>query len=412
MVDQGVVSLANFLTVLLIARHLPTKSEFGVFGMLMDGIYYLNTIQYALAIYPMTIRGAGLDRKAFGSLATMSLAVSAVYLLLISGATLTFGSMTPYFAVALSALGALVMWQMHEALRRALMVHLRHREAVFGDAVAYCGIYGGVLFLGFEQNVTLVNIYIVMSLGFIAGTIVHAIFVGVRWFPISKLPGAVTEFFALGRWVMLSNFSALAVAISGPYTLTYFHGADVTGQLYAAAAMLKLSNPFISTISGLIVNECARAIAKHGFISAKDLAGKFVIVGFLIQIPYWLVLVFLPEFMMKLFLRGDSHFITEQGITALQWMVACYATVYFTGTGMAALNGLHESRRAFYAQLVGVVATLVIMLPMTMTLGLMGQLYAGVAVGTLHTAAILYFLRRAERDPVFDTSPAPESSIL
>src|SRR5688500_4624794 len=59
--DQGVVSAGNFLTLVIVARALPARSEYGVFGLALECIFYFNTLQSALVGYPLTVRGATTD---------------------------------------------------------------------------------------------------------------------------------------------------------------------------------------------------------------------------------------------------------------------------------------------------------------------------------------------------------------
>src|SRR5687767_7776925 len=38
--DQGVVSAGNFLTLVIVARALPARSEYGMFGLALECIFY------------------------------------------------------------------------------------------------------------------------------------------------------------------------------------------------------------------------------------------------------------------------------------------------------------------------------------------------------------------------------------
>src|SRR4051812_38292646 len=75
--DQGVVSTGNFLTLVLVARSVP-KNEYGVFGLLLEFIFYLNTFQTALITYPLTVKGAVIDRDQLRRLATAALILTFV----------------------------------------------------------------------------------------------------------------------------------------------------------------------------------------------------------------------------------------------------------------------------------------------------------------------------------------------
>src|SRR5262245_22544082 len=51
--DQGIVSLGNCATNVLLARSLAV-AEFGVFALLLEAMLFLNSLQAALVIYPLS----------------------------------------------------------------------------------------------------------------------------------------------------------------------------------------------------------------------------------------------------------------------------------------------------------------------------------------------------------------------
>jgi hypothetical protein len=76
LLDQGVVSAGNFLTNVMLARSLPA-SQYGVFALFLDAILFLNSLQAALLIYPLTVRSQLMDdnqlRRCSGSCVVLTL---------------------------------------------------------------------------------------------------------------------------------------------------------------------------------------------------------------------------------------------------------------------------------------------------------------------------------------------------
>jgi hypothetical protein len=60
--DQGIVSCGNFVTSVLLARSLAVD-QYGVFALFLDAILFLNSLQAALLIYPLTVRCAAMDEN-------------------------------------------------------------------------------------------------------------------------------------------------------------------------------------------------------------------------------------------------------------------------------------------------------------------------------------------------------------
>src|SRR5688500_5153135 len=109
--DQGVVSAGNFLTLVIVARALPARSEYGGFGLALECIFYFTTLQSALVGYPLTVRGATTDdaglRRLAGAALLMTL-IMAVPVALLGAAAAALGGRA---ALGLAAAGALVAWQ-------------------------------------------------------------------------------------------------------------------------------------------------------------------------------------------------------------------------------------------------------------------------------------------------------------
>jgi hypothetical protein len=64
LLDQCVVSAANFLTIYLFARYLGT-SEFGIFALAHTGLLLLTSMQNALLVQPHNVLGAGLPQAEY-----------------------------------------------------------------------------------------------------------------------------------------------------------------------------------------------------------------------------------------------------------------------------------------------------------------------------------------------------------
>src|SRR5438477_71893 len=53
--DQAVASLGNFATGNILARYLRPESQFGAYGLILETLLFLNSLQAALVNYPLTI---------------------------------------------------------------------------------------------------------------------------------------------------------------------------------------------------------------------------------------------------------------------------------------------------------------------------------------------------------------------
>src|SRR5262245_14286948 len=75
--DQGVVSLGNFLTTIILARSL-TPSDYGLWSVLFGLILMLNGLPASLITYPLSVRLAARDQSSGGQLVMASLILTAM----------------------------------------------------------------------------------------------------------------------------------------------------------------------------------------------------------------------------------------------------------------------------------------------------------------------------------------------
>src|SRR5262245_29679231 len=127
--DQGVVSLGNCATNVLLARSLAV-SEWGVFAILLEAMLFLNTLQASLVIYPLSVRGAVLKRDALARLAGTCLLLTVLLAAPLAVTLATAGAIVGSAWTGLLAGTALGLWQCQETLRRAMMAHGGQKRAL------------------------------------------------------------------------------------------------------------------------------------------------------------------------------------------------------------------------------------------------------------------------------------------
>ena len=144
--DQGVVSLGNFLTTLLMARYLPA-SEFGVYSLLFSTILFLNALHSALVTVPVLIRGAAMSSTELRQWASAAVRASLVLGTVFGGIAVIAAWMTGRIQLSLIVVAAMMAWQLQATSRSVFCAHVRQRQALPGDALSYLGQAAMVFFL-------------------------------------------------------------------------------------------------------------------------------------------------------------------------------------------------------------------------------------------------------------------------
>jgi O-antigen/teichoic acid export membrane protein len=140
-IDQGVISLSNFLATIILARNID-PTQLGVYGVGFVTLRLIRSIQEGLIIQPMNVFGAGMEEDEFKHYATstslfqIGLALVSASVVALCGWVLTeMGNDTAgptLFALWLPFL----WWQMQEYLRRMLYTRGFVFKAVINSVIA------------------------------------------------------------------------------------------------------------------------------------------------------------------------------------------------------------------------------------------------------------------------------------
>ncbi len=397
--DQGLVSLGNCATSVLLARSLSV-GQYGIFAILLEVMLFLNSLQAAVVIYPLSVKGAKLDKEALRRLAGACLFLTglagvplAATLIGASGA-LHAGNLT----MGLLAGCALVLWQAQETLRRAMMAQGDFKGILPGDLISYPGQALVIFALAAFGALTINRAFAVMGLTSLLAMGLQAFQIGIRLPRFRELPQIMGDFWTMGRWVLIGSLTAIITTLSLSWTMAYFHGVDGVGQFQAMASILKLSNPLMLCLSGLIVPAAARALREGGLKTAEQVAVKYAMSAALLVAPYYAGLILLPGLALRMFYGVNSPLtlLTNE----LRVFVLSYSALFIAQVIGCFLNGIEQSKRAFAAQVAQTAATILVALPLTALYGLPGLLVGWLSSNVVLAATYVCILRRIERpDP-------------
>lgn len=389
--DQGVVSLGNFLTVLLLGRGL-VKADYGTFTVVMEAMFFLLSLHSGVVSYPLTVLGAVADDRKLRHLATASLLFTVLLAVPVTLVSLVVARFYHLLALGLIAVVALTVWQMQEAIRRGLMSHFRHNQAIWGDAVSYLGQAASLLVLYRLGQLTLTRAFASLVLAQALGLVIQVMQVGLSTVRRDELLEVARRFWRTGRWVLLTNLSGVSLMVCGNWALGWSHGPKEIANFAAIAVLLKVANPIMQTVSGLIVPASAKSLAEGGMAAARRMAFKMSAVGALALAPIFLVLLVFPQWCLWTAFHGK--FSGPQFDFALRLIVLNNAVIFLTLVTSSFFNGVHHARLAFYGQLAGSIAMFAVLLPMNIAYGWMGYVVGGLLQGAVQLAVLLLLLRK------------------
>lgn len=373
--DQGVVSLGNFLTTIILARAVSPE-VYGVWTVIFGLILFLNVLHASLITYPLSVRAASRDDAEMGQLIVASLGLTA--LLALPLALILFGAS---FLIGGPALGiwaslALLFWQLQETTRRALMARLAFRTALFTDAISYLGQAGVVWLLARNGKLSPEVGFAVIALTCGVAAVVQVIRLRVR--VRVRVTGAISlrdwgrSFWETGNWVLGSNLATNFSIQAVPWALFLVRGPAEAGAFQAISNLLGVSHPIMLSLGNIIVPAAARAHVKDGLLAARRVALRHAAQGGLLLLPYVAALLIFPRPLLGLFYGSSSPYVALD--SALRLLTVVYALHYFSLTLKFLLNALEKNRPQFVAELSGSLLLAGLVVPLVLWFGLPGAI--------------------------------------
>lgn len=408
--DQGVASLGNFLSNLIIARTLGL-AELGLYGVLYELGLFLNSMHAATVLFPLNVKGAVADGRAkFARLAGRSLTYTLLLAPGLGVVMFTTGAMMDRVTVGLWATVALVMFQIQETLRRSLISRMRYRAAVWGEAISYLGQAAALYMLASAKMLTLVSAYQSFAATSALAAIVQLIQVRPRVAPPRESMHLAAGTWDLSRWVLYGNVTNLFTGTLFYWNLAFWSGREVLGVVIGLMNVIRLANPLLLAFASVIVPTVARARGRAGFATARRLLfgyGSIAISGLaaLFMVPF----VFPTQALHLFYPHNADQYVAHAG--ALQIMVLTALCMLTKDVLGAFFNAVERPRLNFLGQAVYTLSIVFVGMPLTAHMGLDGLVigaFLAALAALLMNAASMAWLGRVEAPRLRPTSLEPQ----
>jgi O-antigen/teichoic acid export membrane protein len=369
--DQGIVSLGNFFTTILLARALP-QSEYAIYALTLGVLLSANSLHAALITYPLAVKGAATDREGLKHFTGGSLLLTMALGLLLNVGMFAALSILGRPELAPWAFGVSLFWQLQETLRRALLSQLRHSEVVWGDGVSYLGQAASVWLLTQEKWLSLNNVFVVMMITSIAAASIQAVQLGLKSVNWAELRILVKDFWVFGRWILLTNLLTSLTLQIFPWSLKFFHGLQATASFQVVSNVLGVSHPVLFSLGSLIMPAVVQANLKGDMKDVWQATWKYSFLGGALVLPYYAVLLCWPREILSVFYGANSPYLSLGLETPLRIYVLAYALMYFSLVLQSLFYGLEDSRAVSIVQFVTTGTGIILGIPLVLYNGVLG----------------------------------------
>jgi len=287
--DQGVASITNFATGVIIARA-SSKEEFGLYMLGFTLVLLMTDLQTALISTPYMVYAPRLKGKAHslyaGSTLIHQLVFSIITMLALGCAALAarFGvgphGLEPVLW-ALATVAPLIM--LREFVRRMCFARLKLKTVFLFDACIGIGQISGLLLLAHAGLLSAARAC--LFVGSACGIAVLACLWADRSFYHLRLSESVTDLkrnWTFGKWVFASGLLATASTNLYPWLIAFFHGAAAAAVFAACIGVVSASNPVLLGIQNIIGPKVAHEFAAKG---PKGLRGFVLKVSAIVALP-------------------------------------------------------------------------------------------------------------------------------
>lgn len=391
--DQGVVSLGNFFTGILLARHFP-QSEYGTYALIIGILISANTLHSSLITYPLSVYGAKADAKRLGQLVTGSLLLTLGVSLVLNVGVFAALWFLHRPDLAISIFGVSLLWQFQETLRRGLLSRLRYGEALWGDSLSYLGQAGLVWFLIQGKGLMLDVVFITMMFTSGLAAFLQAFQLGLRSVSSKAVLNFAKEFWNFGRWILLTNLMTVLVIQIFPWSLKFFHGAEATASFQVIVNILGVSNPILFSLGSLIIPAVTQANMEGKRDEVGEIAWKYALPFGSLLLIYYAVLLVWPREILAVFYGSNSPYLSLGLETPLRVLVLAFALIYSSIVLQSMLYGLEDSRAVFVVQFLSTCVGLILGIPLVISGEVLGACIATFLIHLSTAITLFWFFKK------------------
>jgi O-antigen/teichoic acid export membrane protein len=390
-VDQGVISLSNFLATILLARS-ASPTELGVYGVGFTALRLARSLQEGITIQPMNVIGAGMDEEEFRRYATgtsllqIALAIICSMFVAAGGWILTATGNDVAGPTVFALWFVFLWWQLQEYIRRMMYTRGTVFNAVVNTILA--NIVRLALMVWWMQRGNLNGITSLDAIGWgslaalVPGLWFTRRFWGRSWLSLRQTWQRNWDF---GRWVLggtLANWVAVEFYPVLTAGMISFAAAGAYRALQNLVAPIHL---LLRAIDTFLTPRAARQFDQGGKIAlVRTLRLTYMISGIPILSVLGIAMLFPAQILHLLY--GDTYVGYAGGVT----LMAIFYILWFAYWPMqTALKAARFSRPIFNANLAAIVTMFTIGVWAIQRWGVFGTI-AGQALNSLVVAVILW----------------------
>ena len=383
--DQSVVSATNFLTNVMLARFMGLR-EFGVFALAWMAVLFVNSLQSALIIAPMTSIGPKQKEKDrptyFGAVVFQELVLVTCCFILVFIALKASDNVFPHRGLHQLALPLAVSafaYQMQDFLRRNFFVTRQSRCALANDALSYLTQLP-ILFLLHRAG----HLNSAIALWVMAGTSILGLVAGWFWvetiaFDWEQIKAITRRHWKISRWLgasaLLQWTSGNLFVIAAPI----YYGAAAAGVLKASQNLMGVTHVWFQGLDNVVPVETAHRLHDGGVHSMLAYTRSILVKWGGLTLVFAIVMAAAPGFWLRLIYGPEM---AQYGYV-LRLFALLYVLIFIGGPLRAGLQALEFTAPIFWSYMAMTTCAVAFAVPMAKWLGLTGVMLGLIGIQIL-----------------------------
>jgi len=409
--DQGLVSGANFLTNVLLARGFGVR-EYGVFALVWIAVLFANSLQYALIVTPMMSIGPKQleqDRRTYyGAVLVQELIFALVAALLMYLSVSLSVRLYPQWGISELAMPlslATLAYLLQEFLRRYFFCTRQSAHALATDAVSYLTQLPIIFWICSNHSGTLS-----MVLWVIASTSAIGFFACLRWyekveFASHSVRSVFLRHWRMSRWLVPTAFMQWGAGNLFLMAAPLYYGPAASATIRAANNIVGVAHVWFLGLDNVVPAEAARQLRHQGINSMMSYLKNVLYRWGGVTVGFSAIVAAVPTFWLRL-AYGIKY--SSDG-SVLRLYALLYIFIFLSGPLRAGLQALEYTAPVFWAYPAMILFSVFLAGPMARGLGLNGVMIGMIATQciaqTLVGAAFLLRVRKLRRNGDSYSSP-------
>lgn len=324
--DQAIVSGANFLTSMVLARGL-TLSEFGRYSLLWMAVLFGANIQMSLIIAPMMSIGPiqrRLSEKSYlGSILTFQLvfALGLTTLLAVTLGVLRVAGNSIDSSWIIPILATNIAFQLQDFVRRTFFYQNRLFAAVSNDCISYIGQLAVIGIFMRLHMLSVKNILWINALTSLVAILVAAPMMPLPIFRAKVLWATLKRNWQSARYLLAATIMQWTSGNFFVLIAPLFMGVSAVGAMRACQSIMNTTNIWMQGLENSLPSEASRIMIKAGAPGLKRyIVRALALLGGLTGLIV-LIINLAPEFWLKLIygphLKGYGFVLRAYGVISL-----------------------------------------------------------------------------------------------